>query len=354
MSHQTGIQANDKLRTFFGKCRSGDIRLIKVSIENEELTLDEFRQSQGTWEDDYEKFILPLLKDDQPCYFLYRLDSRNESGLEWLFISWSPDSSPVRQKMLYASTKATLKLEFGTGQIKDELFGTVQSDINMQGYIKHRNAALAPAPMTFAEEELQMIKKSESGVEISIDTKHPTIQGVAFPMSDAVIAKLFDFKDGLLNYVQMSIDLDKEEINLESCEDTDAAKLHRRIPKDHARYHLFNFKHTYEGDYYESAIFIYSMPGYNCSVKERMLYSSCKGALLDIIEDKIDITISRKMEIDDGHDVTMESLLDEIHPKTSIHRQKFAKPKGPPNRGARRITKPRQEDSSQSESGILV
>lgn len=31
----------------------------------------------------------------------------------------------VRQKMLYASTRATLKKEFGGGLVKDEMFGTV-------------------------------------------------------------------------------------------------------------------------------------------------------------------------------------------------------------------------------------
>jgi len=31
----------------------------------------------------------------------------------------------VRDKMLYAATRSTLKTEFGGGQIKDELFGSV-------------------------------------------------------------------------------------------------------------------------------------------------------------------------------------------------------------------------------------
>lgn len=43
-----------------------------------------------------------------------------------MLISWSPDDAPVRQKMLYASTKATLKQEFGSGQITEELHGTVK------------------------------------------------------------------------------------------------------------------------------------------------------------------------------------------------------------------------------------
>lgn len=41
-------------------------------------------------------------------------------------LSWSPDSAPVRQKMLYASTKATLKQEFGSAHIKDEMHATLK------------------------------------------------------------------------------------------------------------------------------------------------------------------------------------------------------------------------------------
>jgi len=53
------------------------------------------------------------------------------------------------------------------------------------------------------------------------------------------------------------------------------------VPEDHARYHLFLFRHTHEGDYLESYVFVYSMPGYSCSVRERMMYSSCKAPFLE-------------------------------------------------------------------------
>ena len=54
-----------------------------------------------------------------------RLDSQNSLGYEWLFISWIPESSTVRDKMIYASTKATMKSQFGTGQIKEDLHATL-------------------------------------------------------------------------------------------------------------------------------------------------------------------------------------------------------------------------------------
>lgn len=46
------------------------------------------------------------------------MDEKSDTGgYKWLLLSWSPDDSPVRQKMLYASTKATLRQEFGGGHI---------------------------------------------------------------------------------------------------------------------------------------------------------------------------------------------------------------------------------------------
>lgn len=43
------------------------------------------------------------------------------------------------------------------------------------------------------------------------------------------------------------------------------------------------------------AVFIYSMPGYKCSIRERMLYSSCKNPLVDMVENKLKIEIEKKV-----------------------------------------------------------
>ena len=49
-----------------------------------------------------------------------------------------------------------------------------------------------------------------------------------------------------------------------------------------------------------------------------------------------------QLEIDSGSELTEEFLQDEIHPKKNLHRPKFEKPKGPPGRGAKRLTKTQQ------------
>lgn len=55
---------------------------------------------------------------------IYRLDAKTPLGFAWLLISWIPDSATIRQKMLYASTKATLKTEFGSAHITEEIHAT--------------------------------------------------------------------------------------------------------------------------------------------------------------------------------------------------------------------------------------
>uniref|UniRef100_A0A8V0X7K4 Twinfilin-1 n=1 Tax=Gallus gallus TaxID=9031 RepID=A0A8V0X7K4_CHICK len=155
------FSASENVKDIFVGARNGKYRILKIVIDNEQLVLGSSRRPLGSWEKDYDAFVLPLLEDKQPCYILYRLDSQNAQGYEWIFIAWSPDHSPVRQKMLYAATRATLKKEFGGGHIKDEVFGTAEDDVSLNGYKKYLISQSAPAPLTAAEEELRQIKINE-------------------------------------------------------------------------------------------------------------------------------------------------------------------------------------------------
>ncbi|XP_043563632.1 twinfilin-2 isoform X3 [Chiloscyllium plagiosum] len=332
------VSATRELKDFFAKARNGSIRIMKVIIKDEQLVLGLYKEPLQTWDRDYDNFILPLLEDMQPCYILYRLDSQNAQGYEWLFISWSPDHSPVRQKMLYAATRATVKKEFGGGHIKDELFGTMKEDVCFSGYQKHVLSRLGPAPLTAAEEELKQIKINEVKTEISVQSKHQTMQGIAFPIQESAITALLLLKEKKINYIQLKLDTEKETINLVHTDVTDIHDLPKRIPSNAARYHFFLYKHSHEGDYLESIVFIYSMPGYKCGIKDRMLYSSCKGPLLDVAEQELQLKVVKKIEIDNGEELTPDFLYEEVHPKQHAFKQAFAKPKGPAGkRGMKRI-----------------
>ena len=100
-------------------------------VSNEELILGDHREASGTWERDWESMVRGSVEADQPCYILFRTDELDGSnGYKWVLISWSPDSASVRFKMLYASTKATLKKDFGSGHISDDYYANTMVNIS--------------------------------------------------------------------------------------------------------------------------------------------------------------------------------------------------------------------------------
>ena len=80
------------------------------------------------------------------------------------------------------------------------------------------------------------------------------------------------------------------------------------------------------------------MPGYSVPIKERMMYSSCRNAVVEVLEKSLNIQLEKKVEIDSGSELTQAYLQSELHPVQNLNKPKFAKPPGP-SRGNRRITK---------------
>lgn len=93
------------IRLFASQRLSNACWLTRDVLSAEELVLDWCREPAQSWDKDYDQFLLPLLTPQEPCYILYRLDTQNAQGYEWIFIAWSPDQSPVSQgrpvKMLW-------------------------------------------------------------------------------------------------------------------------------------------------------------------------------------------------------------------------------------------------------------
>uniref|UniRef100_A0A1B0BP56 ADF-H domain-containing protein n=1 Tax=Glossina palpalis gambiensis TaxID=67801 RepID=A0A1B0BP56_9MUSC len=208
-------------------------------------------------------------------------------------LNWIQDISSIRQKMVYASTKAILKTEFV--------------------YQRPKNAYAAPASLTSREEELVELRKTGINNKINTESKHKILGGLASPLPPAA---------------------EKANEDLLNVTFGNRRNLPKQIPEEYARNHLYLFKHTYDG---ESFIFIYSMSGYTCSVRERIMYSSCKAPFLEKLQ-AFGVEIVKKVEIDSDSELTTDFRQNELQPKKILHRLAFAKPKGPPNRGAKRIT----------------
>lgn len=166
------------------------------------------------------------------------------------------------------------------------------------------------------EEEMIELKRSEVNTHISTDTRQQTMSGISIPLTVSASNGIKDMARGSYNYLQFNIDLQAEQVNLVKAANVELDRLPKEIPSDAARYvinnmngdiavikfgcysifsyHLYLFKHTHEGDYLESIVFIYSMPGYSCPVKERMMYSSVKATFCETIQ-KLGLDIVKRV-----------------------------------------------------------
>jgi len=76
----------------------------------------------------------------------------------------------------------------------------------LKGLQRHIRNEKAPAPLTSREEELAELRKHERGsTHVNIDTRHQTLSGVAFPMTEPAHQALRDLAAKVHNYVQLSI-----------------------------------------------------------------------------------------------------------------------------------------------------
>ena len=85
----------------------GSTRALLLAVRNEVCTLLAQRAASGTVAADFAA-LADAVPRDGACYVLYR-----EEGSRWVFVSFIPDSAPVREKTLYASALAALRRDLG-------------------------------------------------------------------------------------------------------------------------------------------------------------------------------------------------------------------------------------------------
>lgn len=337
MSAQSGIVANVELSTKLVEAKQGSIRLLHMQIEDEQIQLRKVIPISGDWKSDFDKSIQPLLDLTNASYILYRLDSKNNLGYEWLLLTWIPNEAHVKQKTLYASTRNTFRRLFGEGYLADDILCHDKHDISLAGYEVHLACKKAPAPLTHAEAQAQEVA-SDQIVHASIDDGHSSMGGLAFGLTASSVQSVKEFADGKLNYLQFQIDIPKEEIFVsESKSNLKPEEIGTLIPPNTGSYQLYRFVHDFEGAKCSSVVFLHTIPGYQSPIKERMLYSSCKGNLIDCLTRHYGIDIQRRLEIDDFKELTSVFLIDTLHPKEVETPIAFARPKGPAGRGPRRL-----------------
>jgi len=139
--------------------------------------------------------LTPLLESKTPAYILLRVDT---SGLDpFVAVTYVPDAAPVRQKMLFASTRLTLVRELGSEKFRASRFVTEVSELEAKGWEAWERHEKGEGPLTREEEALKGVKEALASEKSGMGKKGSVVSsGVSLQMREGVTESLEGLRRG--------------------------------------------------------------------------------------------------------------------------------------------------------------
>ncbi|KAJ7090306.1 hypothetical protein B0H15DRAFT_838062 [Mycena belliarum] len=350
MSATSGIGVSSDLSAQFSRAVDNrQTRFLKVSIKNESLVHDLSIPIRGSLLEDLGQ-LQDVIQEDTPTYLLTKLD---DPPAEWLVIYYVPDTAKVREKMLYASSRASLLKSLGSTLFSDSIFATSKADLTPEAYAAHRKHITAPQPLSVSEREIVDVRAAErqaGGLSVYQGSRARSShigQTIGMPWADDfrdAVKSLSEDGDSVL--VVATIDLASETLVLHSASPMAVSDVGASLPPDGACYAFFAWKHAPSR---RDIVFIYSCPS-SCPVKHRMVYASGFNAVFmagkTLLADSPSPLLMRKIETSTPSEIDEAYLRSELDlssgeptPSSTAggagnddEKKPFARPRGPKRR----------------------
>eukprot|EP01041_Mallomonas_annulata_P001605 gene1605-3097_t len=302
---RANLSVSSALADCFLSAQEGPIvRIIKVSIVNEEITVGTVMNGIGNAKDDFDSLLGNCLSEKEATIILFCLSDVDASYRKWLLLSWVPDNCAVRDKMLYSSSREDLKRSLGLGFFSFEYFANILTDLTWDSVMDYKLDDRIKGSLSETE-KLVIEEKSLSQKESSL-IKSAAMGVLPFVLSNDLSDKLIEFKIGSHNFIEML--LENEEIKLLKASTINMKEnLLTSINNDEARFFALRLQ-RYNGD--EIRVFVFSCPD-NVPTRTKMIMSSAKATVLSTIGIKFDRTI----EVRGAEDIE-EQIWSEIEPSS--------------------------------------
>lgn len=326
MSNQSGISAEQALLDTLGSSEFGPNGLIivtgKISDNSQAV---EFKNRFNSVEE-----LQSSLRED-PVYVFIK-DQSSSKPYQYHFISYIPDTSHVRLKMLYASTKNTLVRQIGTNSINKQVLYTEPNEFleNLED-----NGSDSHAVLSDRERSSLAINEQQRELKLSQQLRgHALVSqtdGAPNSLAFDVISGDSSISDKLNqnNVISFRIDSANEKVQVLN-ETSIIAPEDLNLIVDHPSYTIYK-----NGELF---YFIYSCPS-GSKVKDRMLYASNRTGFINYLKDNEKMNFAKVLEIGEPDDLEISlisqsseseqkaaSAADEESTNSS---QRFNKPRGP-------------------------
>ncbi|PNS15262.1 Twinfilin-2 [Sphaceloma murrayae] len=332
---QSGIKASAELKTAFNALVSSPSQFaLFATITSETLLPGQTIPSSSSFPADL-SLLTPHLSPTVPTYILIKTDPSRADG--YLAITFVPDAAPVRQKMLFASTRLTLVRELGIERFGETLFCTEAKEVTPEGWERHVRHLGTEKPLTeeerasagIREEEMREGTQGMQGREMG-GMGRGSSGNKGLRRGDGVeerVRGLLGKGEGEL--VVLRIDVPKETLEVDNVESgIAAAKLQDSVSHDEPRYAFYTY--TPPGESEAKIIFLYTCPS-GSKIKERMVYASSRTSVVKMAETELGLTIVKKLEGSSPTQFPEDVLREEFAPKQEESKG-FARPKRPGRR----------------------
>ncbi|KAL1584843.1 hypothetical protein WHR41_06622 [Cladosporium halotolerans] len=329
---QSGISASQELQTAFNDfVSSPSQRGLLAGIENEALIPLNTIPLQSDFNADLSQ-LQSHLSPNAARYVLLKVAPGEPDG--FVAVTYVPNSAPVREKMLFASTRLTLVRELGIERFRETLFATEASELTAEGWARHEKHSKQDAPLT--EEEagqagLREAEAQESGGTTArkghVGSKVDAIN-TEDGLPEALAELMKEGSGGLL--VQLYFNLPDETLRVaSSTPSVSPAQLSTTLSQSDPRLSFY----SYPGGNSSSPqiVFIYTCPS-SSKLKERMMYSTSKKFTQMIAEQKAGVVVTKSLEATEFEDLSEEALAKEFGVDEKAEKKGFARPKRPGRR----------------------
>lgn len=362
MSTQSGITISSQLNDAYKNLSTNSALIIKLSSDFTELIPDQIitgsDNTTSTTKDItilepmFEKLINQISQEfPHPSYIVISYNSNQ------YFISFIPDIAPIKQKMLYASTKNSLITSLGGNKLIKKFAWTELDELTLNYFIKSIDDDQGSNIKKEEEEELNSLLTEDeitlqklNNLSLYSTTNHhhhhgfkkklPSMtnddgsttgsgnadQDILYKFTPELTEQLQSIiensspessndNDNKKSLISFNIDTTKELLTLKSIDTQieinqliDTLNNHTSS-KISPQYILYNYQ-------IGKLAFIYSCPS-GSSVKDRMIYASFKNSLINHLNQLIkstniddDIIIDKNIEVGDLDEIELSQLQD--------------------------------------------
>ncbi|EDU42339.1 actin monomer binding protein [Pyrenophora tritici-repentis] len=328
---QSGISASQELKSALGSLiTSTNQRGVLATIQNETIVPSgTITSTASTFVDDLSN-LSPHIQPNTALYILLRrADTLASADKSLVAITYVPNAAPVRQKMLFASTRLTMVRELGGEHFAESVFTTEASELTSSGWEKHIAHTASEKPLTAEEQSLQDIKDAEA-LESRGTRGQGLAQGgrIAIRADDEVARALRELGEGGAadNLVQLRMDGASETLQLVSTSSATPSTLAAAMDTKEPRYAFYR-----HDDADASIVFISTCPS-GAKIRERMIYAASRGNVVSLAQNEAGLKVVKKLEATNPDEVTEQIILDEFKVEKKEESKGFAKPKRPGRR----------------------